>query len=36
MKEKQLQALQRKARELGLELIEKPSTDSGTAALVQG
>jgi len=31
MKEKQLQALQRKARELGLELIEKPSAGSGTA-----
>ena len=36
MKEKQLKALQRKARQLGLELIEKPSTGSGTAALVQG
>ena len=31
MKEKQLQALQRKARELGLELIEKPSAGGGTA-----
>ena len=37
MKEKQLQALQRKARELGLELIEKPSACSGTAETpVQG
>jgi hypothetical protein len=31
MKEKQIKALQRKARQLGLELIEKPSADSGTA-----
>ena len=31
MKEKQLKALKRKARQLGLELIEKPSADSGTA-----
>jgi hypothetical protein len=36
MKEKQLKALQRKARQLGLELIERPSAGSGTAALVQG
>jgi hypothetical protein len=36
MKEKQLKALKRKARQLGLELIEKPSAGSGTAeALVQ-
>jgi hypothetical protein len=31
MKEKQIQTLQRKARQLGLELIEKPSAVSGTA-----
>ena len=31
MKEKQLKALKRKARQLGLELIEKPSAGSGTA-----
>jgi hypothetical protein len=31
MKEKQLKALKRKARQLGLELIEKPSVGSGTA-----
>jgi hypothetical protein len=37
MKEKQLKALKRKARQLGLELIEKPSAGSGTAAApVQG
>src|SRR5262249_37553787 len=37
MKEKQLKALKRKARPLGLELIEKPSAGSGTAeAPVQG
>jgi hypothetical protein len=37
MKEKQLKALKRKARQLGLELIEKPSADRGTAeAPVQG
>ena len=36
MKEKQIKTLQRKARQLGLELIEKPSAGSGTAALVQG
>ncbi len=37
MKEKQLKALKRKARQLGLELIEKPSAGSGTAeAPVQG
>jgi transposase len=37
MKEKQVKALQRKARQLGLELIEKPSAGSGTAeAPVQG
>src|SRR5947209_2789957 len=37
MKEKQLKALKRKARQLGLELIEKPSAASGTAeAPVQG
>jgi hypothetical protein len=36
MKEKQ-KALKRKARQLGLELIEKPSAGSGTAeAPVQG
>jgi hypothetical protein len=31
MKEKQIQALKRKARQLGLESIEKPSACSGTA-----
>ena len=31
MKEKQVKALKRKARQLGLELIEKPSAGSGTA-----
>jgi hypothetical protein len=31
MKEKQIKALKRKARQLGLELIEKPSAGSGTA-----
>jgi hypothetical protein len=37
MKEKQIKALKRKARQLGLELIEKPSAGSGTAeAPVQG
>jgi transposase len=37
MKEKQIKALRRKARQLGLELIEKPSAGSGTAeAPVQG
>jgi transposase len=37
MKEKQIKALKRKARQLGLELIEKTSAGSGTAeAPVQG
>src|SRR5262249_50664010 len=37
MKDKQIKALQRKARQLGLELIEKPSAGSATAeASVQG
>jgi hypothetical protein len=37
MKEKQIKALRRKARQWGLELIEKPSAGSGTAeAPVQG
>ncbi len=37
MKEKQLNALKRKARQLGLELIEKPSACGGTAETrVQG
>ena len=37
MKEKQIKALKRKARQLGLELIEKASAGSGTAkAPVQG
>ena len=37
MKEKQLKAVQRKARQLGLEVIEKPSAGSGAAeAPVQG
>jgi transposase len=37
MKQKQLKALKRKARQLGLELIEKPAADSGTPeAPVQG
>jgi hypothetical protein len=37
MKEKQIKALKRKARQLGLELIEKPSAGSATAeAPVQG
>jgi hypothetical protein len=37
MQEKQLKALKRKARQLGLELIEKPSAGSGTAeAPVEG
>jgi hypothetical protein len=37
MKEKQLKALKRKARQWGLELIERPSAGSGTAeAPVQG
>src|SRR4051812_4287108 len=37
MKEKQIKALKRKARQLGLELIEKPSAGSGTAETpVQG
>jgi len=37
MKEKQLKALKRKARQLGLELIEKQSAGGGTAAApVQG
>src|SRR5262245_66675670 len=31
MKEKQLKALKRKARQLGLELIERPAAGSGTA-----
>jgi hypothetical protein len=31
MKEKQIKALKRKARQLGLELIEKPSVGSGMA-----
>jgi hypothetical protein len=36
-KEKQIQALKRKARQLGLALIEKPSAGSGTQeAPVQG
>jgi hypothetical protein len=30
MKEKQIKALKRKARQLGLELVEKPSAGSGT------
>jgi transposase len=30
-KEKQIKTLKRKARQLGLELIEKPSAGSGTA-----
>ena len=37
MKERQIKALKRKARQLGLELIEKPAAGSGTAeAPVQG
>src|SRR4051812_12599828 len=37
MKEKQIKALKRKARQLGLELIEKPSAGGATAeAPVQG
>jgi hypothetical protein len=37
MKEKQIKTVKRKARQLGLELIEKPSAGSGTAeAPVQG
>jgi hypothetical protein len=37
MKDKQIKALQRKARQLGLELIEKPSAGGATAeAPVQG
>ena len=37
MKEKQIKALKRKARQLGLEVIAKPSAGSGTAeAPVQG
>ena len=38
MKEKQLKALQRKARQLGLEVVEKPSVSgaTATAAPVQG
>jgi hypothetical protein len=37
MKEKQLKALRRKARQLGLELIEKPSAGSATTEVpVQG
>ena len=37
MKEKQLKALKRKARQLGLELIEKPSAGGATAEMpVQG
>ena len=36
-KEKPIKALKRKARQLGLEVIEKPSADSRTAeAPVQG
>jgi hypothetical protein len=31
MKEKQIQTLKRKARQLGLELIEQPSAGRGTA-----
>jgi hypothetical protein len=31
MKDKQIKALKRKARQLGLELIEKPSAGGGTA-----
>jgi hypothetical protein len=37
MKEKQIKALKRRARQLGLELIEKPSAGSATAEVpVQG
>jgi hypothetical protein len=37
LKEKQIKALKRKARQLGLELIEKPSVGSGRGeAPVQG
>jgi hypothetical protein len=37
MKEKQIKTLKRKARQLGLELIEQPSAGSGTAETpVQG
>jgi hypothetical protein len=31
MKEEKIKTLKRKARQLGLELIEKPSAGSGTA-----
>jgi hypothetical protein len=37
MKEKQIKALKRKARQLGLEVIEKPSAGGATAEMpVQG
>jgi len=38
MKEKQIKALRRKARQLGLEVIEKPSVSGATAVAepVQG
>jgi hypothetical protein len=36
MKEKQLQALRRKARQLGLEIVEKPSGSVPTAAAASG
>ncbi len=36
MKEKQIKALRRKARQLGLELVEKPSGSIGTAAAAAG
>ena len=35
MKEKQIKALRRKARQLGLEIIEKTSGSVGTAASAQ-
>jgi hypothetical protein len=36
MKERQIKALKRKARQLGLELTEKPAAVSGTAEAPQG
>ena len=38
MKEKQIKALRRKARQLGLEVVEKPAVSGSPAAaeLVQG
>jgi hypothetical protein len=36
MREKQIKALRRKARQLGLEIVEKPSGGVAESASVQG